>query len=308
MGRENIFHKVLWAVDPFVSDYSLQNTVAKILKVFSRTFSFSIHPVSVVLADQIPYLVGKDSSVETFANQVEAKINGWLSQLALKSIEPVTLRIEPEFSIRSAVRNILTLFEKNSYTVIVASTHAKKRKEGVDLGTFSETLLLLSQAPVFLVPPQFEVPDKFTEIFYPTDLSLNSLATLKSLVPLASALDAEITLFHKMISFAKDIVDFPYSSDARSNYLEQLHDSSASELQKLVTQLQNFGIRSQFIIDRIEADYTSKSIAQHAQSKKGRIIALVSHSTPRTFSLPGSVTRQVVRCTSLPVLILQPEK
>lgn len=307
MLEKIVFKNILWAIDPLAKDKLPQESAAHALQSFSKSLSFAVQPVSVILEDQIPYLVGPNFSLADFKSQIEKKIDPWVAQLKIPSIAPTKLIVEKEFSIKRGVQTLLKFASDNHFDLIVASTHAKKLNGGPELGTFAETLFLHSNIPLLLISPKSKVPPQYKEILFPTDLSIPSLETLYLIEALALELKAHVTLFHKIRSFARDIVEFPYSADARSNYLEQLQYDQQGELERIVIHLKEHGIPANFIIDRIEADYVSKSISQRAERTKECFIAMVSHTGADKLTLPGSITRQVIRSTHVPVLVIHPE-
>lgn len=307
MVEKSHLQKVLWAIDPLAKDKGPQEIAARVLQSLSQSLPFTIQPVSVILEDQIPYLVGQVHSPADFKTQIEDGVKTWLNHFQFRSVLPFQLLVEKEFSLKSGVKTLLQFASDNHFDVIIASTHAKKRNGESELGTFAETLFLYSHTPILLVSPKAKVPQHYKEIFFPTDLSTASRQALKAVESIATGLKAHVTLFHKIFSFTKDVVEFPYSADARSNYLERVHYDQQGELEKLTEELKAEGIPTSFVIDRVEADYISKSITQRAERTRDCLIAMASHTGNDSLSLPGSITRQVIRGTTIPVLVLHPE-
>lgn len=302
------FKRILWAIDPIPKNKHLQETAARLLKALSLGMNFSIQPISVLLEDQLPYLLGRRYNTDEFSSNLVESLKKWLLPLQLRNLEPPKILIEKEFSWKKGVEKLLKFAEENHFDLIVATTHAKNRNGHPDLGTFSETLFLQSGVPLLLLSPKARIPTRYTEILYPTDLSVQSLRALNYIEPIAKSLKAHITLFHKIFSFTKEIVEFPYSTDARSNFIEQLHYDQQGELESLTNRLKQKGIPASFVIDRIEADYTSQAITYRAERLKDCFIAMASHTGNDLPSMPGSITRQVIRNTLVPVLVLHPQK
>ncbi|MFM8316019.1 MAG: universal stress protein [Deltaproteobacteria bacterium] len=177
-----------------------------------------------------------------------------------------------------------------------------------ELGTFSETLFLSSELPLFLVNPRGPIPQSYQEIFFPTDLSAVSLGSLEPIEELAQHLHAHVTIFHKVLPFTKDIVEFPYTSDVRSHFLEQLQITAQDKLDSIISRLKEKGVQSTLVLDRIEAEYVSKAITSRAERNKECLIAMVSRTDLGPQTLPGSITRQVLRSTVVPVWVLHPNR
>ncbi len=307
MELSSAFKNVVWAVDPLVKDKTFQEVVPHFLKAFFNSTPNNILPASVILESQIPYLVGPEYTPSDFKVKMEASLNQWLGGLALPHLSPASLLMETTFSVKAATEKLIAFAKSHSSNLIVCTTHAKPREHSQELGTFSENLFLNTNLPLLLIHPQSQAPKKFQEFFFPTDISSVSIKALNQIKPIAKSLKAHITLFHKSLSFTKDVVDFPFSSDVRSRYVSQRQMEQILELNDILKQLREEEISSDLIVDSFEHEYVAKSIVAKAESFKNVLIAMASHSHHNPNSIPGSVTRQVLRSTKLPLWVLHPQ-
>lgn len=302
------FSKILWAVDPLVQDKTTQRVAAEVLKSLAHSLSFEVQPLSIILEAQIPYLVGPKITTSDFHSKIAEQVKSWIYPLQVPNLKEPQIIIEPTFSIKSGVVNLIHFAKENAFETIVACTHAKHRNFPSELGTFSETLFLNSPLDILLINPRTKVPNQYTEIFFPTDLSPISLTGLKSIQPLAKSLKAHLTVFYKSPHFTKDIVEFPLSSDARTLYLERMNNYRQEELEEAVAFLRSEGVSADWILDRMDSEYVSNVIISRTEPMKSCFISLVSHTSQIPIGIPGSTTRQVIRKTTLPVLVLNPNK
>lgn len=307
MRPEAIIKSILWAIDPLTKDKTAQETVPKAIKALIRSPETKIYPISVILEEQIPYLAGPNVTKADFRSHVEASVNQWINQFQLPNIEPWELIVEPSFSIKAAATTLSQVCLRKNCDFIICTTHAKPRARTMELGTFSESLFLLAQCSLFLVHPQGRIPDLFQEVFFPTDLSAVSLASLDLIVPTLKSLGSHLTLFHKSIHVSKDIIELPMSGDAKSQYISQKQIEKTFSLQQIKNQLTKEGIQVDLILDNLNSEYISQSITTRANALKNGFIAMASHSQNLPGSIPGSITRQVLRNTELPVWVLHPQ-
>jgi len=308
MNMSSKFSKILWAIDPLTQDKTAQMIAADGLKAFARSLSFEVQPLSVILEAQIPYLVGPKVTTSDFRTKIAEQVKSWIYPLQVPNLKEPQIIVEPTFSIKSGVVNLITFAKKNSFDLIVACTHAKHRDCETEFGTFSETLFLNSQLDLLLINPKTKVPPRYTDIFFPTDLSPISLEGLRAIQPLAKSLKAHLTVFYKSPNFTKDIVEFPLSADARSIYLERMNNYRQEELEEAVFSLRSEGVSADWILDRLDSSYVSNVIVSRTETMKSCFISMVSHTSPLPIGIPGSTTRQVIRKTTLPVLILNTSK
>ena len=96
--------------------------------------------------------------------------------------------------------------------------------------------------------------------------------------------------------------------DVRSRYTNQRQMDETFVLQQIAAKIKEEHISVDLIIDTLNSEYIAKSIIERTKFLKSGFIAMASHSEPVSGSLPGSVTRQVVRNTELPIWILHERK
>jgi nucleotide-binding universal stress UspA family protein len=308
MGFGKLFQKITWAIDPLCADNSIQLKAATALETLSRSLNFLVKPVAVILEEQIPYLVGDSKSKADFASQIEQNLSQWISKTKIPNLEKPSLLIEKNFSVKSGALQLIHWAQENICDVIVATTHAKHRQKPGNLGTFAESLFLQSPLPLFMVPIETELPSKYDHVFFPTDLSPNSLRTLDLILELTHELQAQLTLFHKFFGFLPGVVEFPNSTAAKTAYIEKVHFLQRIELEQTCKKLREQGLIVNLVTDQIETDYVSTSITVRTHDLRSGFIAMASHTQDELHCLPGSVTRQVLSNARIPVLVLHPER
>lgn len=297
---------ILWAIDPLAKDKSLQAAIPNLITALTRNQIESIYPVSVILEEQIPYLAGPHITAADFKAQIEEHLSDWVKQFKLPNLRPVELIFEPTFSIKAAASRLVNVAQDMKCDLIACTTHAKPRKDEKELGTFSESLFLLGKGSIFFVHPRTSIPPVFREILFPTDLSEASLQALNEIAPAIKFLNAHLTLFHKTVNLDRNIIDLPFGGDAKSKYVTQKQMDKTFALQQVVNELTKTGVLADLVIDSMDSEYVSQIIAVKAKSLKDGFIALSSHSQHFPSSVPGSITRQLLRTSELPIWVLYP--
>ncbi|MBI4405267.1 MAG: universal stress protein [Deltaproteobacteria bacterium] len=300
------FKKVLWPIDPLVSDQRLQALTARALMPFREKFDFKLQPVSVILEGQLPYIFPQGFKLNDAVKELESSVSKWLTNIHIGTFEKPRVLVEKTFSIKASVQAVLRLAKEAHCDLIAASTHAKERTDDLDFGTFSETLFLSSSVPLLLVNAGTRMVEKYSEVLFATDISKASERALYAVGELAKFIDGRVNLFHRLDT-ADDLPlnRLSQNKEARAKYAELEQTRREQVLWEWVEHLKNEGVRADFIIERTPSLHTSSAILAHSQRLGANLIALVSQ-TLEAHTYPGSVTRQVVRAAHIPVLVLHP--
>lgn len=302
--QSTAFQKALWAIDPLVKDKSFQEVTAEVLRALGKQMKLSIEPVSVLLEAQIPHLIGPAHTTSDFQMEVTRTAQEWLTAKKISGMEPPKVLLEKELSVRAAVLQLVKYAKDNHFDVIACSTHAKDRGNGKELGTFAETLFFSSNTTVLFVSPRSMVPERFSSLFFPTDLSPVSLRGLDWISLLAKEANIPVTVFHKVDPSPKGMIEFTHDAIARTKFFENESTKRNEILKTLASRFKDQGIAVEVILEPINGTYISQSILSRVG--KDSLVAMVSSTSDGKHSLPGSVTRQVIRGAKNPVFVLPP--
>ena len=142
----------------------------------------------------------------------------------------------------------------------------------------------------------------YKRILVPMDGSPVAEAVLPHVKPLAQAFDTEIILLHVMVEPAEAFaVRSSPLSPPRS--IQKIQSQTKAYLKKVCARLEKDGVRASYLIRQGGVPETILEVAEIMQAN---VIAMSTHghSLTRLFLL-GSVTYQVVRRSSLPVMVIR---
>jgi nucleotide-binding universal stress UspA family protein len=293
--------KIIWAVDPFATDKSLQREAAWALRDLARQQKREIQPVYALemFPGNLPFEKPKDLIDQVTAKGQE-ELEEVLRRVKLPGLRPLRVLDSPVNTLRGRVDKLVAYAKAQGAELIVASTRARKGPSRWLTGSFAEALMLHSDVPLFLVNPSASVrAGDLCRILFPTDFSDQSQRAFEQVVGFAREIGGRITLYHKLTldispELGLALAAFPPFPPVPPQTLEneiRLRRKQASEWAAKAARL---GVRVESFVDARVPGRVSDSILNY--SKKGfGLIAMAARSGALAASLPGSTTRQVVR-------------
>jgi nucleotide-binding universal stress UspA family protein len=208
---------------------------------------------------------------------------------------------------RAAAQALIDYARKVKAEYLIVSTHARKGLERLAMGSFAETVILLSKIPVLVVNPEHKVPREVRKILVPTDLSKRSEKYVNALADYAKQLNAEIVLFHKQPDPLDPIVQQGvYSLGGGWVSVQSYIDDELVHKNKQIIKLEEGLRRKKVAVSHVLDTSPSglvESIERAAQDSGADMVSVLTQSGEWSAVLLGSVARGLVRNSSLPVLV-----
>lgn len=289
----------IWAIDPF-SDKRNQLKVAQHLKEWTRQSEMKIEPTSVLNPGQLRIPADSDGVKTKFKMAAQKAFEKITRATKIPNLGEPSVVFSESYSQRKSVETFLDFAKERKANLIAVGTHARTGMQRWLLGSFAETLILQSSVPLLIVNPKTHLPKKIKTVLFPTDLSEASEKGLNKLLPDLKRLKAKVILFHKMDYVLPETYSMIYRSDLYEKYLTEDEARRHKALEKWEKKLTNEGIEVEIVIDD-KADFVPKSITKAAKKHKAQLIALVTHTSPASAAILGSISRQVVRSSDCPV-------
>lgn len=263
--------KLVWAIDPFFEDESLQKTTVQFIKSINKGNKISIDPVSIVESD---------AQAEALEN-----LTRFLKKTKVSGLTDAEVLVQSDRSLTKAVLRLVAYAKQVGAAAIVVSTQASRGATRFLLGSFAETLILESDVPVLAISPKSKLGNKLKTILYPTDFSERSHEVFPQVLSVASVVGAKVVLFHRR--------ENPLESDERSQPFAAL-------AQKARVPFKSFYSEKEVS--------TAKAILDGIRHTNANLVAMVSYGAPSPARVVvGSTTRQVLRAADCPVWIIHPK-
>lgn len=205
---------------------------------------------------------------------------------------------EPGFSLTAAVDRLVWTTDEEGFDVIVAFTHSRKGLKRLMMGSFAETLLYRSEVPVLLVGPSAKIQEKVKKIVWADDLSSKSQKAFEKMLSFARELGAEVILYHG----AQPIYEFSLAPSDPA--VKKYRGKVDKELQKREALAKKWGVSLRVELDSSFSDIAGATL-KLARTKKAELVVTQAKSGVLGTVLLGSVTRQILRDSELPVLVIK---
>lgn len=310
MANENLSRKIIWSVDAFQEDRKLFKKTLSFLNDFDSIPGVTIEPVYVLSPDQLNIPVEfAPPWVEQYLPSAEKALKKLLEKTGLKNLKAPKVIIESQSSLGATVSSFVQYALKQKADFVLVSSHSKKGLKRMFLGSFAESLVLESKTPIVVVGPQSNVPEKIDHIFFATDLSAASKKAIPNLIRLADELGAKVTIFYSVPNPIEPVVQSGVFllAGAWVSLRSFVGDEVKKRTRIAKEWAQEFkaaGVKADVVVT-IAKKNVSEEVMDEAKKRKASMIAMVAKRGTVASALIGSVTRQVVRSSPLPVWVIR---
>lgn len=286
---------VLWALEPFHQSPEATKAVYQTLKLFADS------PDSI----DVGFIFTRFESTQALTHKVlEARnrTNELLKQARIKidqdQIHVVDFQTN---STTQAVKRLLGLAKTNRSNAIALFSRGLPKKGFKHLtGSFSEALIHHSNIDVLVHSPQSTAPSKIKRILFALDFSSFSQWQLSRVQEYCKRFSAKLYVFHH--------ADFSY------DFQGLMHDERASVLnyRKEVGRIEK-KVRDYFIKHNIKHEVhivtsiksTTEILLEYSEQTNADLVIVAAKRGPIRALIGGSTTRQVVRGSRTPVLVIK---
>jgi len=303
--------RVLWALDAFEPNLQFCKTAESVLQSIIQLAGGQIEPVYVLNpahldltseSDGIEYLKYRPAAEKA----LESMVDGFEPREAL--LKPHVI-VQRSSTSTGSVEALLEYADTVAADCIVVSTHGRKGVSRLFLGSFAENLLLKSNIPVLVVNPKIEHLQHSDHWFFPTEFEPRSAEVFRKIVYLAKAFHAKLTLFHS--------VPHPVESMVQSGvyllgggwlpinpYFEANLDHQNRRAAAWCRWAMHQGVQAEPCVQSQIGSLSTAILSLAAQKDAGFII-MEEKVNLVSAAIVGSITRQVIRNSHLPVWVVR---
>lgn len=301
--------RVVWAIDPFEEIDKPQRRMAAFVRTLARDKKVQIVPVTVLrMTIEVP-ASAQSTLKQHFLEFSRSAVGKYLKSLRISLIEvPVVLLSEAASTIESA--RLLLRTEGREADLLLVTTRKKIGLDKIFGESFAETLLYEAKSPVLVIGPQVKSsPPKTQHILFPTDFSPASERVFQKTAELAQSLHARMTILHAPKPRALSphpLIPSVHKDEFRA-IGEQDVWSAKAIADRWGTEAEAMGVSAKlmFIPGRQEP---FEAILAETRRGSYSLIVMQDKSSPHSTNIIGSNTRQVVRHSRCPVLVLTAER
>lgn len=305
---------IVWAVDPFELEVETRPQVNSMIRKLLESGS-KIEPVYVMSPDQFELNM---ELTDGWTKAIRPKANEILEQALKKTLRDVKhpgmskprLLMEKQPSLSRSVKALSDYAFKANAQFILLGSHSRRGISRLLMGSFAESLMLLSKVPVLVVPHQKDASAKssFDAILVPTDFGPGCDPVLKKIISFAKSNHSSITLYHRFQHPVEPFLKFGvYLLGGGSLTFPELMSKEEQKKRRHADRIVQMGaklgvdVKVEFVGGE---GNTAQAIVERASSDKANLIVMSTSMAPAKAMVLGTVTRQVVRDAPCPVWVL----
>lgn len=304
--------KIVWAMDPFQKHSAGVRAMAALVNDYARSTKASVEVIYAYTQPEIPMRPKALAELEKpFLLAAETRLQKAASLITAVSCKPRIVTHHAHKRYVPAATLVADHARKTGASVIAVSSHGRGGIKRLFLGSFAEDLLLSAKLPVLIAGSNVKhrPGERVNGLLLPVDFSPASRKLFQWTIAYAKTEGAKLTLFHGLVDPFQPLLqpaalalggNYPF--DART-YAEVLAKQRA-ELDKWVALARKNGVTCEGIAYE-DGGALYEAIAETAAKKKQDLIVMGTHHGALSSFLVGSVTRQVARHSSVPVLAMR---
>lgn len=291
-----LFRKIIWAVDPHAVSIDLQLQTARAIEPLCIPGKVIIEPVSVVT----------HSSKRKIGNEARERFQNILDKTQLPNLQAPCFLAAKGFSARVAVQSLIEHARDWRADLIALSTHGRHGMSRWFMGSFAETLILSTEIPVLVSNPKSRHFEHYENILFPTDFSPVSKTVFLRVLDIAAQYELKILLFHKVDSSFPPVLFGSVPLPLQVRTLQQTTKEIQKEGARWVSLAAAEGVRAKLHLAKSSKLRTAEAVVHASRHMHAPLIAMASQSGTIGNVLLGSVTRQVIRHSECPALVIHP--
>ncbi len=298
--------KVLLAVDLKSDDLKLTQRVSEALGDLVKGAPLVVEPVTILNREVAALGKALRQQIGDIEKAAENHLESRLSKLKIRDLSHSKVLFADGSSTQKAVDSLLQYARKTGCDLIALTSHARKGVKRFFLGSFAETLALQSPVPLLIVSPNYR-PTKAKQptFLFPTDWSEDSKLGLRSICKALSDQKMKVILFHSYLEPMQASMGPFGTLPLPKSLLDEQWRKTQQVSAEWKAELEGRGIACEVVIEKREP-YITQGVLAAAKKKKATAIAMASTSGRVETVMLGSVTRQILRESPLPVWIVHP--
>lgn len=204
----------------------------------------------------------------------------------------------PTFSKTKAANRLLKLAKDKDFDICVIYSQGGGEIKKLFLGSFAESAVHLSDRKLLVINPHTKLAKKIHTVLFCYEPSKDSADALKEMIKFCKKRRTKLVIFHAA-QFCFGVPDSEASDEVKAYNIAVKKWQSEIERKCAKAKVKcEFQISSEFAMVSDLALKTAKKV-------RADLISVLAKSGPTTALIGGSVTRQILRSSNLPVLVMR---
>lgn len=291
------FKNLVWAIDYGSKKSNVNKSVASFLKVFTNIKTAKIHPVSVLSLGKLGFIEDLSrNEVLEYKEDTISETYEIMKKVGFGHLTPELVSVKGRKT-ADMIKGLNKHVTKVKGDMIVLGSHNYNALDRFFLGSFTESLIFSSKTPTLVVNPKMSpMRGKLSRILFPLDLREDYQQEVSQCLKFAKSYGVkEIHFFHYF--------GLGRGTTRQPQYIRDNLYNKTQTLEKIVASTKKKGFTCRYHIQLEEKNVTDSLLAA-AKKSKAQMIMMKGKTEKIQAIFVGSVTRNVVRYSTIPVLVL----
>jgi nucleotide-binding universal stress UspA family protein len=291
---------VLWAYEPFYQNLESIQSMYLLLKNINNDTNFKINFLSVINKHESGFARALDvPEIDRFTTYPQELIKNNLTKakISLSHHEIFTVNLETS-SLTKTVDKFIQLSSQKKYDFIALFSNSRTSNTLLSIGSFTESIIHRAKLNLIILNPKVEINKNIKKISFAMDFEKNNEDAIEFVINFCKKNSCRL----EIIYHANLFYDWnPVAPSKRMiNYRKKVNEYK----EKLGELLQKKGINFQF---RILSDIrsTTEIILQEAKNFHSNLLIINARKSRINSLIGGSTTRNLVKSSNLPLIILK---
>lgn len=294
--------KVLWGYVPFQQKTPAIQEMAKLIRQFG-SMTKDVHIGCVVTGNESYFNTAFDIPISKRFTVYPQKFLIDELKRAKVNLEESRIHVVPfhTLSTTRSVDRFLDLAKSHNIKLLALFTGGKSALGRFFIGSFTETAVHRSHLNLLIVNPKTKIPVNVKNVFFASDYSESSKRDVLQLLKICKSLKAKLTVFHAADSIYKwandesspEVITYRKNIDQMTEWIKRSGKAARVSCEVIV--------KSEF------KPIFEQSI-NRSKKAKADLIVVSAEAGPTAALMGGSVTRQILRNSTRPVLVIKRQK
>lgn len=290
------FKNLVWAIDHGSKKSNVNKAVASFLKLFTNIRTAKIHPASILSLGRMGFI--KDLTRKEILDYKEETITETydiMKGVGFGHLTPELISVKGRSTVEM-IKGLSKHVTKVNGDMVILGSHNYSTLDRFFLGSFAESVIFQSKVPKLIINPKMSpMRGKLSRIFMPLDLREGYQEEVSACLKFAKSYGVKEVHFFHYFGLGRGTARQP-------QYIrDNLHDKTQT-LEKIVAMTKKKGFKSRYHIQLEEKNVTD-SLLKAAANSKAQMIMIKGKTEKAQALFVGSVTRNVVRYSKVPVLV-----
>lgn len=291
--------KVLWGIEPFhQTKAQIKRTYRLISELCGDSGKIEIGFIVTRTENELnlAFDVDKDKRFTSYPREIlEEKLNR--SGVKSKDVR-INVVDYPTLSKAKAANRLLKLAKDNDCELCVINSQGGSEIKKLFMGSFAESAVHLSDRKLLIINPHTKSSKKIRTVLFCYEPSSGSADALKEIIRFCKKRGAKLVIFHAA-QFCFGVPDSEASDEVKA-----YNDAVKKWQSDIIKRCMKAEVKCEFLISS-EFAMISDLALKTAKKVRADLISVLAKSGSTTALIGGSVTRQILRNSKLPVLVLR---